>query len=105
MRSGWKLDEKKRINKMLHVEAIFTHLLIVVAGSLIGSLIFTSVFIIILKHTILTSAHKLISQETKRKVAEWLEEVVRNGISDALKDERVKKIVEEILELVKDKLK
>jgi hypothetical protein len=87
----------------MYLEEILIHLLIVVIGSLIGSFIFTMVFIYIIKRSILASASKLISAETKQKVAEWLQEVVKNGISESLKDPKVKAIALEILELIKEK--
>ena len=90
---------------MLSVEEIIVHFCIVVSASLIGSLIFTTIFIVILRWTILSSASKLISDETKKKIAIWLQEVVRNGIADSLHDPKIKKIVEEILELIRERLK
>lgn len=83
---------------------ILTHFVIVVAASLIGSTIFTLVFIKILKHSILSSASKAISSESKEKAAEWLQAVVKNGISDALNDPKIKKITLEILKLIREKL-
>jgi hypothetical protein len=83
---------------------IFEHLLIVVIGSLVGSCIFTLVFIFILKHSIISSATKLVSREAKEKATTWLQESIKNGIGDALKDTKVKMVILEILELVKAKL-
>lgn len=83
---------------------IITQFAIVIVASLIGSTIFTLVFIKILKHTIFSSFSKAISDESKEKVAEWLQAVVKNGISDALHDPKIKTIALEILELVKERL-
>jgi len=88
---------------MILVE-VFEHLLIVVIGSLLGSAIFAFVFIYILKHSIFSSATKLVSEEARRKAAEWLEKVIEKGINRVLKDPAVKKIVIEILDIVKEKL-
>ena len=83
---------------------VLEHLLIVVIGSLLGSAIFAFVFIYILKHTIFSSAAQLVSDEARRKAAEWLEKVIEKGINRVLKDPAVKRIVIEILDIVKEKL-
>lgn len=88
----------------MFLEEILTHLLIVVIGSLVGSSIFTLVFIFILKHSIISSATKLVSREAKEKATTWLQESIKNGIGDALKDPKIKKVTEEILDIVKEKL-
>ena len=88
----------------MFLEEIFAHLIIVIIGSLVGSLIFTLVFLEIVKHSITSSATKLVSQESKEKAATWLQAVVKNGISDALKDPKIKNVVNEILDIVKQKL-
>ena len=88
---------------MILVE-VFEHLLIVVIGSLLGSAIFAFVFIYILKHSIFSSAAQLVSDEARRKAAEWLEKVIEKGINRVLKDPAVKKIVIEILDVVKKKI-
>ena len=88
---------------MILVE-VFEHLLIVVIGSLLGSAIFAFVFIYILKHSIFSSAAQLVSDEARRKAAEWLEKVIEKGINRVLKDPAVKKIVIEILDIIKEKL-
>jgi len=83
---------------------ILEHLLIVVIGSLLGSAIFAFVFIYILKRSLFSSATNLVSDEARRKAAEWLERVIEKGINRVLKDPAVKKIVIEILNVVKEKL-
>ena len=83
---------------------VLEHLLIVVIGSLLGSAIFAFVFIYIFKRTIFSSASKLVSEEARRKAAEWLEKVIEKGINRVLKDPAVKKIVIEILDIAKQKL-
>lgn len=88
---------------MIFIE-VLEHLLIVVIGSLLGSAIFAFVFIYILKHTIFSSAAQLVSDEARKKAAEWLEKVIEKGINRVLKDPAVKKIVIEILNIVKEKL-
>lgn len=88
---------------MIPIE-ILTHLGIVVAGSLIGSLIFSMIFIKVIKHSILRYASKAIGEEGKLKIAEWLQSIVKNGITDALADEKIRNLIIEILELVKERL-
>jgi len=88
---------------MIPVE-VLTHLGIVVVGSLIGSLIFSIVFIKVLKHSIFHSASKAVGEETRVRIAEWLQKVVKDGITDALKDEKLKAIIIELMEFVKEKL-
>jgi len=83
---------------------VLEHLLIVVIGSLLGSAIFAFVFIYILKHSIFSSAANLVSEDARRKAAEWLEKVIENGINRVLKDPAVKRIVIEILDIIKQKL-
>ncbi len=83
---------------------ILTHLGIVVAGSILGSLIFSCIFIFIVKRSILTSASKMVSQETREGLAIWVQDQIKNGIGEALQDDKVKKIIVDILELVKDRI-
>lgn len=83
---------------------VLEHLLIVVIGSLLGSAIFAFVFIYILKHSIFSSAANLVSEDARRKAAEWLENVIEKAINRVLKDPAVKKIVMEILDVIKEKL-
>ena len=69
-----------------------------------GSLIFTFIFVNVLRYSISRSASKVIDEEGKVKIAEWLQSIVKNGITDALKDEKIRNLIIEILELVKEKL-
>ena len=86
------------------IEEILQHFAIVVCASLVGSLIFTFIFVNVLRYSISRSASKVIDEEGKVKIAEWLQSIVKNGITDALKDEKIRNLIIEILELVKEKL-
>jgi len=89
---------------MMGIEEILQHFAIVVCASLVGSLIFTFIFVNVLRYSISRSASKVIDEEGKVKIAEWLQSIVKNGITDALKDEKIRNLIIEILELVKEKL-
>lgn len=89
---------------MIPFEDILVQFLIVICASLMGSFIFTFVFVNVLKHSILHSASKAIGEETKTRIAEWLQTVVKDGITDALKDEKLKAIIVEIMEFIRAKL-
>lgn len=89
---------------MIVFEDIIVQFLIVICASLIGSFIFTFVFVHVLKHSILHSASKALGEETKIRIAGWLQTVVKDGITDALKDEKLKAIIVEILEFIREKL-
>lgn len=86
------------------VDGLLAHFVLIVCASLVGSFIFTFVFVHIIKHSILHSASKAIGEETRVRIAEWLQSVVKNAITDALKDEKLKAIIIELLEFVKEKL-
>ena len=49
-------------------------------------------------------ANILTSKESKGRIQEWFEDVIKNGISNALKDKKIRKIVLEILELTKERI-
>jgi len=49
--------------------------------------------------------YSLISEETKQRLANWLQEVFKNGINEALQDEEIKKLLKEILEEINKRLK
>jgi hypothetical protein len=83
------------------LEDVLVSLAVVIVGSLIASIIFPIIFLKMLHKLIQSSATKFISHEMKKKASEWLQEVVKNGISEALKDEDVKKMVVGILELTR----
>jgi len=89
---------------MIAFEDIIVQFLIVITASLVGSFIFTFVFVNVLKHSILHSASKALGEETKTRIAGWLQAVVKDGITDALKDEKLKTIIVEIMELIREKL-
>jgi len=86
-------------------EEILIQFAIVIVASLIVSVIVPIMFFTVLKGALSSSlssfTSKLISDEMKKKASEWLQEVVKNGISEALKDEDVKKMVMEILDLTR----
>jgi len=86
------------------VDGLLAHFLLIVAASLVGSFIFTFVFVHIIKYSILHSAEKAVGEETRVRIAEWLQRVVKDGITDALKDEKLKAIIIELMEFVKEKL-
>lgn len=89
---------------MMGIEEILQQFTIVVCASLVGSLIFTFIFVNVLRYSISRLASKVIDEEGKLKIAEWLQSIVKNGITDALKDEKIRNLIIEILELVKEKL-
>jgi Na+-translocating ferredoxin:NAD+ oxidoreductase RnfG subunit len=86
-------------------EEIVIQFAIVIVASLIVSVIVPLMFFTVLKGALSSSlssfTSKLISDEMKKKASGWLQEVVKNGISEALKDEDVKKMVIGILELTR----
>lgn len=86
------------------LEDILIQFGIVITASLIGSFIFSTIFLKVIKITFVSSAAKLISREAKEKVTTWLQESIKNGIGDALKDPKIKKVVTEILDIIKEKL-
>ena len=89
---------------MMGIAEILQQFAIVVCASLVGSLIFTFIFVNVLRYSISRSASKVIDEEGKVKIAEWLQSIVKNGITDALKDEKIRNLIIEILELVKERL-
>lgn len=88
----------------MFLEDMVTQLTIVIIGSLVGSTIFSLVFLKILRRSIVSSATNLISEDTKEKAADFLQSTVKNGFSDALRDPKIKTILLEVLELVREKL-
>jgi Na+-translocating ferredoxin:NAD+ oxidoreductase RnfG subunit len=86
-------------------EEILIQFAIVIVASLIVSVIVPIMFFTVLKGALSSSlssfTSRLISDEMKKKASDWLQEVVKNGISEALKDEDVKKMVIGILELTR----
>lgn len=72
-------------------EDILIHFGIVITASLCGSFIFTLVFFKGLNRS---------SEKAKEKAGEWLREVVKNGIADALQDPKVEKVLKDISEAV-----
>jgi len=86
------------------VDGLLTQFALIVCASLVGSLIFTFIFVHVIKYSILHSASKAVGEETRVRIAEWLQKVVKDGITDALKDEKLKAIIIELMEFVKEKL-
>ncbi len=80
-------------------------LLISIAGFVIGSLILMLLGFIFAKIFTKSLVSSLISEETEQRLANWLQEVFKNGINEALQDEEIKKIVREILEEINKRLK
>jgi len=86
------------------IDGLLAHFVLIVCASLVGSLIFTFIFVHVIKHSKFHSASKALGEETRVRIAEWLQSVVKNGITDALKDEKLKAIIIELMEFVKKKL-
>jgi len=84
---------------------VLQSLLISIAGFVIGSLILMLLGFIFAKIFTKSLVSCLISEETKQRLANWLQEVFKNGINEALQDEEIKKIVKEILEEINKRLK
>lgn len=86
------------------VYGLLTQFALIVCASLVGSLIFTFIFVHVIKHSILRSASKAVGEKTRLQIAEWLQKIVKDGITDAVKDEKLKAIIIELLEFVNEKL-
>jgi transcriptional accessory protein Tex/SPT6 len=84
---------------------ILIQLIIVVLASLIASIIFPYIFIKIIKHTASSYISTLISDEMKQKFLHSIEEAVKNGFTESLKDPKVKAIINDLLDLLKEKMK
>lgn len=84
---------------------LLTSVLINVLGFLIGGILMVIVGSMSVRFFTRRVVHEVVSDETKEKVAKWLEDVFKNGVSEALKDEDVLKIVLEILEVSEKKIK
>lgn len=89
------------------IEAI-QHFGLVVLASLVGSLIFTGIFIRQLKRHILEKEKQKAQawfEETKEKTLKSLEEAIKKGFSAAIADEEIKKVICDALELAEKKIK
>ena len=86
------------------VDGLPMHFALIVCASLVGSLIFTFIFVHVIKYSILHSAEKAVGEKTRVRIAEWLQKVVKDGITDALKDEKLKAIIIELMEFIREKL-
>lgn len=89
------------------IEAI-QHFGLVVLASLVGSLIFTGIFIRQLKRHILEKEKQKAQawfEETKGKTLKSLEEAIKKGFSAAIADEEIKKVICDALELAEKKIK
>ncbi|MHC1624726.1 MAG: hypothetical protein ACXQS2_01835 [Methermicoccaceae archaeon] len=84
---------------------LLTMVLINVLGFLIGGILMIVIGAVSVKFFTRRIIREAISDETKEKIAEWFEDVLKNGVSEALKDEDVRKIILEILEVGEKKLK
>lgn len=89
------------------IEAI-QHFGLVVLASLVGSLIFTGIFIRQLKRNILEKEKEKAQkwfEETKEKTLKSLEEAIKKGFSAAIADEEIKKVICDALELAEKRIK
>ena len=84
---------------------LLTMVFINVLGFLIGGLLMIVIGSVSVKFFTRRIVREVISEETKERVASWFEDVLKNGVSEALKDEDVRKIIIEILEVGEKKLK
>lgn len=82
-------------------------------GIIIGTLVVMILGVVFVPLMFKFSAKKIMKQigellsddKNKGAMQKWFEEVIQAGISNALKDPKIKKIVLEILELTKEKIK
>jgi len=84
---------------------LLTMVLINVLGFLIGGILMIIIGSLSVKFFTRRVVQEVISEETKERVASWFEDVLKNGVSEALKDEDVRKIILEILEVGEKKLR
>lgn len=84
---------------------LLTMVFINVLGFLIGGLLMIVIGSVSVKFFTRRIVREVVSEETKERVASWFEDVLKNGVSEALKDEDVRKIIIEILEVGEKKLK
>jgi len=81
-------------------------------GIIIGTLVVMGLGVIFLPIMFKLSAKKIMLQigellsDDKKKGAmrQWFEEVIQSGISNALQDKKIRKVVLEILEITKEKI-
>ena len=74
-------------------------------GFVIGGIVLTLIGAFSIKYFVRRVIHEAVSDETKTKFAGWLEGVVKDGISESLKDKRIKGAIIEILEIIEERLK
>jgi len=80
-----------------------------VVGFVVGSLLMTVIGLTTAKFFVKRIIRDVFSEETKERASTWIYEAVqkamKDGVGEAFKDEKIKKVVEEILEAALEKLK
>jgi hypothetical protein len=76
-----------------------------VIGFVVGGLIMIVFGALTIKFFIKRVILELTSTEVKGRFALWIEEVLANSIKKSLEDEKIRKIVLDILEVIKERLK
>ena len=89
--------------------SILESIAVSVVGFVVGSLLMTLIGFTMAKFFVRRIIRDVFSEETKYRVSSWIYEAVqkamRDGVGEALKDEKIKKVVEEVLETALEKLK
>lgn len=75
-----------------------------IIGFVVGGLIMIVFGALTMKFFIKRIIFELTSKEVKGRFAEWIEDVLANSIRKSLEDKKIRKIVLDILEVVKERL-
>lgn len=80
----------------------------IIIQNIIGGAVFTAVSLTIsyftIKYLIRKVMREITSDEQKKKFALWIRDMIADNIEYWLKDKKVRKVVLEILDLVKEKI-
>jgi hypothetical protein len=82
----------------------FSGIISSIIGFVVGGLIMIVFGALTIKFFIKRIILELTSTEVKGRFALWIEDVLVNGIKKSLEDEKIRKIVLDILEVIKERL-
>lgn len=91
------------------MQDVISSILVSVVGFVVGSLLMIVIGSMTARFFVRRIIREVFSDETKDKASKWFQQIVedsmKNGLGETIRDEKVKKIIEEILETAVEKIR